>query len=589
MRLHKAVPIAVGLMLALPAFVATTAQTTTQTATSPAAQAETPPVATTATRSDEPPPSASQANAPTIHVTTREVVVDVEVTDHAGNPVHGLKQADFTIEENGKSQPIRSFREFGTAIPPPQHVLPKLPFGVYTNYQSIPASGPANILLFDAMHSGLRNIAISMRYASDYFGTMPKGTQVAIFLLSENGLHMLQGFTSDPATLQRAVHNVHIHAGANPDLYTSQRDTINAFNQIAAYVSGVKGRKNLLWFIQDMPVCLMRDGGWEWHDCTVDWPGSRSMPLIHRLMDVYERFSAEQVAVSPIDPRGAVITWKMELEEAKADEVAEQSGGEAFYNNNDLTATIAKAIDHGSQFYTLSYIPLKQTDDGHYHHLKVAIIDHPELHLVYRKGYDAEHVPIPGAPAPGPTKPESPRRVAVDLAFGQLDEPTGPALLMASLEGKAPAATQILFDVTEPAELDPTKPAAKKEKSQTKGLIPCEVNYGFPSSQIAFTDDADGMLSASLEFDIIAYNDLREQVAHQSQTITLHFNHDQYDDFMSKPYRYTLNLDLPPGPLSIHVGILDNVTSKVGTLEIPLIVRPYKATPPQRAAAQPPR
>jgi VWFA-related protein len=577
MRLRPASFFVLSLILSLSAFLAVSnAQV--------AAPSDDEPAPLVAPQSVDLPQDASQTSVPTLHVTTREVVADVEVTDANGNPVHGLKQSDFTIEENGKLQPIRSFREFGTAIPPPEHVLPKLPFGIYTNYQSIPASGPANILLFDAMHSGVGSIARSMHYASDYFGTMPKGTQVAVFLLSENGLHMLQGFTSDPATLQRAVQRIHIHGGANPDLYTSTRDTINAFNQIAAYVSGVKGRKNLLWFIQGMPVCLMRDGGYEWPACS--WTGPPDMSIVHRLMDVYERFSAEQVAVSPIDPRGHL--YGIGFAQVKADEVAEQSGGESFYDNNDLKATIAKAIDHGSQFYTLSYIPLQQTDDGHYHHLKIAIVDHPELHLVYRKGYDAERVPTPDAPAPGPAPLKSSRQVSVDLAFGRLDElRPGPALLKASLEGKAPAATQILFDASAwpipPAAADPADPAATKVKSQTKARVPCEVQYGFPSSEIAFTEDADGMLSASLEFDIAAYNDLREQVAHQSQTVTMHLSLDQYDDFMSKPYHYTQKIDLPLGPVSVHVGILDNVTSKVGTLEVAVNVRPVN--PSQRVAA----
>jgi hypothetical protein len=60
------------------------------------------------------PQDASQASVPTLHVTSREIVVDVMVTDAKGNAVHGLKQTDFSIEENGKPQPIRSFREFGT-------------------------------------------------------------------------------------------------------------------------------------------------------------------------------------------------------------------------------------------------------------------------------------------------------------------------------------------------------------------------------------------------------------------------------------------------------------------------------------------
>ena len=31
-------------------------------------------------------------------------------------------------------------------------------------------------------------------------------------------------------------------------------------------------------------------------------------------------------------------------------------------------------------------------------------------------------------------------------------------------------------------------------------------------------------------------------------------------------------IDLPPGQISLHVGILDNVNSKVGTLEVPVYV-----------------
>jgi hypothetical protein len=56
---------------------------------------------------------------------------------------------------------------------------------------------------------------------------------------------------------------------------------------------------------------------------------------------------------------------------------------------------------------------------------------------------------------------------------------------------------------------------------------------------------------------------------------------------MSKPYRYTQKLSLPLGQISFHVGILDNVTSKVGTLEIPLIVRPNNAKAAQRTALAP--
>ena len=49
--------------------------------------------------------------------------------------------------------------------------------------------------------------------------------------------------------------------------------------------------------------------------------------------------------------------------------------------------------------------------------------------------------------------------------------------------------------------------------------------------------------------------------------------------------RHQYGLDLPLGQISLHVGILDNVTSKVGTLEVPVYVRPVN--PKQRAAIPP--
>src|ERR1700710_2626122 len=54
----------------------------------------------------------------TLTVTTRLVVLDVVVTDKAGNPVEGLTREDFTIFEDGKQQRISSFE------PPSAHVLP---------------------------------------------------------------------------------------------------------------------------------------------------------------------------------------------------------------------------------------------------------------------------------------------------------------------------------------------------------------------------------------------------------------------------------------------------------------------------------
>ena len=55
--------------------------------------------------------NSSAPAAPTLHVYSRETIVDVLVTDDKGQPVRGLTRSDFTVEEDGKAQPIRGFYE----------------------------------------------------------------------------------------------------------------------------------------------------------------------------------------------------------------------------------------------------------------------------------------------------------------------------------------------------------------------------------------------------------------------------------------------------------------------------------------------
>jgi len=227
------------------------------------------------------------------------------VTDANGNAVRGLKQSDFSIEENGKPQPIRSFGEFGSEIPVAEPAAPKLPPGVYTNSQSTPVSGPVNILLLDALHSTPVNIVRGLQGAAGYLTTMPQGTKVAIFLLSQSGYSHDAGIHLPTAdSLLRAVNNnranVELTLSVQPmDRHTRNWVTVDAFNQIAAYVAGIKaGRTSSGLSPHACPPHARRGYGW----------GNGDMGLVHRLMDVYERFTAEQIAVSPVDPRGVAET-----------------------------------------------------------------------------------------------------------------------------------------------------------------------------------------------------------------------------------------------------------------------------------------
>ena len=512
-------------------------------------------------------------SAPTIHVYSRETIVDVLVTDSKNKPVRNLRGSDFSIKEDGRPVSLRSFGEFegGSAGPVRPHAI--LSPEIYTNFQAAPTAGPVNVVLIDALHLDYVAANLALKATSGYASRMPEGTQVAIFWLSSSGLHLLQGFTSNPALLQRAVLHERTDIGSDEDCYPIDRLTIDALNQIADYVAGIKGRKNLIWIARGIPVYLVRDGGYGWGattSCRTPPPrafgadrtdriglfgganGSDGidMSMVHHLMDTYEIFSNEQIAVSPLNPAGVV---GLGLSNLLAEEVAAQSGGVAEYNNNDLTGAMAQIIDQSSHYYTLSYVPPRSKNDGHYHTITIQV-NQPGLHLVYRKGYNAED-------------PRQPKQF------------TGPDLIKAALQGKTPAATQLLFDaklvpadpLRLPAPINPTPPAKGKGKSIAQ-RTPYDLLLAVPQNQIAFGAGPNGTHTVSLEFAFDAYGMNGKFLGSHSQNVTLNLTSERYQRFIQAPVIFHEQIAFLPGSLFLRVGVLDSTSNKVGSLEIPLTV-----------------
>ena len=526
----------------------------------------------------------------TLHVTTREAVVDVIVTDSDGKPVSGLKQSDFTVKEDGKPESIRSFKETGAASPAPGPeavtLTPrKLPPNVYTNLHATPDSGPVNIILLDVLHSTPKDMVYGKTATIDYLKSMPQGTQVAIFAWSDNkGFRLLQGLTTNGAAAAAAVTALDVEwvAYHATDRYCGLADCkavphshygiTDVIDRIAAYVSGIKGRKSLMWLAGPVPIkCNETD---------------QSVAVL------FDSLMAAQVAVYPVDPGGLfndpavsvlnhvsnitvntgaqVAAAGMQfLKQTGCDElgmeaVAQATGGAAYYNNNDLKSEIAKVVDQGNHYYTLTYVPPPFANDARYHSIDIKV-DRPGLHLTYRKGFAAED---PAKPPPN----------------------SGPQLMQASMGSGAPPATQLLFDVrvqpsTEPAHpTDPPVMGTLDPKLKKSPLTRYSFLYLVPVSQIAFSDASDQVHSGSIEFDIAAYDSDGKLVTLRSQTMKLPLTPEEYASFLKQPFQFFQQIDLPPGPITLRVGVLDGVSQRVGTLEIPLTA---SQNPPDRAAATP--
>jgi VWFA-related protein len=504
------------------------------------------------------PQPAPTAAAPTIHVYSRETIIDVLATDDKGQPVTGLTRDDFTIEEDGKPQSIRSFYEVGKTAPPaPARPLPP---NTYTNAQSLPAKGPVEVFLVQrpvvdlAPPPGFFVPAAML----DYLRSMTLGTEVAIFsYCSVTGLELVQGFTTDGNAAAAAAARIQPIVGKDYRGPSEKIFHIAAMEQLAAYVAGIHGRKNLIWMQGFIPMMIDRDGGYEWSGLTGGKvPPPPDMSIVHRLVDLYEIFSREQIAIYPVDPNGI---HALGLGTLMTQEIADQTGG-TYDNTNDIKGEIAAIVARSSDLYTLSFVPTRPGEDSHFHTIKI-VCRRSGVNLTYRTGYD-DDTPRPPDGMLKADLPQGPMRLGAlpttQLLFDLEVEPTPPS------SSDAYAAAEAAM---KPANNSDTK---KLEKS-LKGA-PYDVIFRFDPTQIGFSEGPDGKRTASLEFDLGAYDLYSNLIVARSQTIKLVLTPPEYDEFMKTPFRFYLPIPLPSGQLKLHAGLFDTVANTSGTVELPLAV-----------------
>lgn len=504
----------------------------------------------------------------TLQVYSRLTVVDVTATDADGAPVHGLKRSDFTMLEDGKPQPIRNFEEVSSQyVEPPR----EMPANVYTNLQPPSPTSAVNILLLDFANeapvdsTNLRQVSQSTELqhlvkqaAMDAIDAMPPGTRVAVLSMTNN-LHILQGFTSNQAILKAAIDAVPYDLEGHGNDQNVQKDERNnmvleTFQQIAADVAPMKGRKNLIWFSMGIPQIT-------------DPNHNPALPDYSKPLSLaYDVLTASQVSVYPINVAGVS---RLGADQLSLDQVAEATGGVAYSETNDMATAVGKAIDNGSNYYSIAYVPPSQKYDGAYHKIEVRV-NRKGVVLIFRKGYFDDDLSKVKAPA--------------GLTLSRTPPPAVGGHMKGPMSRSMAASQDLLFDVgiepsTEPAKPgDPPVMGTLDPKLKDKHLTRYGFQYVIPGEQIKFADgkDAKGAIEhkGAIEFDIAVYDSNEKLLTGLSQTLKLPLSDSSYQQMLKihGPVRFFQQIDLPPGSLFVRVGVLDATSDKVGTLELPLKV-----------------
>ena len=537
---------------------------------------------------------------PTIQVTSRIVYVDIVVRDSYGRIVRGLTQKDFAVSEDGKPQKIDFFRDHTadfTSVPPPSLAETTNRDGSLT-FSNIDPRGDqvnsVNIILFDFFNTAPQDQPYARKQMIRFLENLPPGRQTALFVLGTH-LRMLQSFTGSTDRLLAAAKAMQIDSSSVQTVGAQQLDldmaqrfaaavgrsasgmnpvtqgtnwqnaenvqrgtdiTRAALDQITAAVSGYPGRKNLYWLADTFPLY----GGptLEINDLTA--------AVLNNTMntadaaDANRAIASAQIAIYPIslaglevggigpesnvDPQnGKELQRQFKNRNATHEMInnmADTTGGHAYYGTNDFARALASGFEDGSSYYTLAYSPENQNWNGKFRKISVKL-GASGYSLAYRRGYYA----VPDAP---PTQ------------F------TAAGILNAALQPDTPESTMLLL-----------KSKVQLPDAQHPAV---RVDSIIDPVTVTFSTDEKGRRHARLLVTLVAVPETgsyrpgdKKPAAPPPQTsgaYVVDLDPDAFRKLFTTGMPMHQELALPSGRYRLRLGVTDLANGRTGTLDMPV-------------------
>lgn len=529
--------------------------------------------------------SQNAPQTPQIRVATRLVEVGVIVRDKNGL-VANLTKDDFTVLDRGKPQKISVFSAdaAASAKQPPQQPLPQNTFSDLPQY-GVTAPRSVTVVLLDNLNT-LYGSAPQSRYEKtpywvedlalrnakshliEFIKQLQPQDRVAIYGLSDS-LRVLCDFTSNREQLLAILQNYdtrsitnravvepgnnildlggHTHPvifgqggtfenGASSRLAGAANadrgaQTMAALQAIAAHVANIPGRKNLVWLTANLPFS--------------------GAAMAHVL-------SPANIAVYPVDARGLLARSPMVMADipgtADADDVsgasghmdnmpaqssqpigittmqklADETGGQAFVNTNDITGAIRKAVEDSEVTYTLGFYINGDSLDGKLHELKVET-KRKGLTIRYPKGYFA----FPDTEA---TKDEDQFRLV--------------AAVQSPIESSSIPLTATVERVDQP-------PHSLK--------VLCTID----AHNLRLVQSG-GLRKGSVEVYIVEQDQTGKVILQSGKTFTLQFPEKQYDALLKSGILFHEFVQPHAGVTTLRVLVEDPSTTELGSVIIPL-------------------
>ncbi len=517
------------------------------------------------------------------------VQVPTVVTDKAGNHIHALKKEDFKVEENGKEQKIAVFEEVTATN---ARLMPtRNPPGTFSNLAQNGES-PRNVVVIalDTVNTPFLDQAYGRKELVKYLAdNVDAGPVLAMVVIGSRGVKTISGVTNDPASLLEALKKVRgelpalqgvdidaqalsaaggattalvapLTPGGDPTTQMEQfvlqgdaiyagyqqaravENTMRAFLDIAWSLSGIPGRKSLIWATGSFPFYL---------DSPSTVPGGYLSVLYERAM---QALNDAQVSVYPVDVRGLVSnslaadattsghlsgqafatksanrSWLHVSTIATLQDFAAMTGGKAYYNSNDLTTGFKRAAEDSSSYYLLGYyLDTHNTKPG-WRKLQVKV-EHRDVEVRARSGFLVTNATM---------NPELTQQADLGVALASPFDSTGIPLSV-QWRGTSPDGDKkkVAFALHLPA----TGVTIEGERNTFNvDFIGQAVKDGAPPTNVGGT--AKGALTA--------------------EALT---------KIKSDGIFYANSFDLPPGDYQVKFVVRDNLSGRIGSVTAPLTV-----------------
>jgi VWFA-related protein len=564
------------------------------------------------------------ATLPVFKANAQTVVVNVVVTGRDGKPVHGLSKDRFIVAEDGHPQSITSFEEHTAGTNTQPVALPKLPPNFFTNVPRVKPDDALTVLLLDSLNTQIQDQATVREEMKRYLANPVPNRRIAIFTLSSR-LRLIQGFTDDPTILSAALKTLKNGSGPQEsDLLRTRADatldqtavnqiassdpnggataaasaaalsqffaeqtasqtslrvdiTIDAFQQLARYLGGIPGRKNVAWFSSSFPLQIFPDPGQQ-----------NSFAVVNDSQEKVRKtdamLAAAQVAIYPIAAEGNAPDSHYDVEtqaqssntgqaaqqqqitslqtdsqqrignHTSMDVVADETGGKATYNTNGLAEALTQVATSGSEYYSLSYSPTNPAEDGQYRKISVKVTA-GKVKLAYRRGYYAADAKLEKLEAAHPNSDP----LAIFMRPGFPDSTELPLVLHVRPEPSAAA---------------PQSPAPAQAAGDNHALHGPLSRYSvdviIAARGLQLAENSDRSRHGKVMAALVAYDNNGHPLNWIEREVPLDMDAARFAAIQDTGVNFRLELDVPKDAASLRTGVMDVTTGHTGTLEVPL-------------------